>query len=173
MTSYSGRSRLCGILVLLVVFGSWLLPVSSSSAEESPILYLFWGDGCPHCKKEKEFLNELHSRYPALEMRWFEIWKQHEFLKLAEELRKHYNIKTASVPMTFLGEWAIVGYLSDATTGIDLEEQVVKCLKNGCQDALEAFSELPIVQRIREEAADNNPVNWQQFPSETQVKEKD
>jgi hypothetical protein len=75
--------------------------------------------------------------------------------------------------MTFLGDWAAVGYLSEATTGIDIEEQVVRCLENRCQDALEPFSELPVVQRIREEeAADNYPKNWQQLLSKSQVEKQ-
>lgn len=165
MTGRSVRVWQVGCIALLVLCGGWLSPAPLTSAEEAPILYLFWGDGCPHCEKEKKFLEELHGRYPALDMRWFELWKHPEFLKLADDVRKAYNIPTASVPMTFLGEWSTVGYRSDDTTGIEIEERVAACLENGCPDALEQFSEDPIVQRIRSEAAQNSPVNWQHFPT--------
>ena len=171
MTRFCGSFwQLLGI-TMLIVLGGWLAAIQPAHADEPPILYVFWGEGCPHCEKEHEFLEELHARYPELEMRWFEIWEHRDFLQLADKVRKTYNIKTASVPMTFLGEWSTVGYRSDATTGIQIEENVVKCLENGCPDALERVSKEPIAQRIRAEAAENNPVNWQQFPSTAQAQE--
>ena len=145
MTHYSSNFRQPLCITILIILSGLFTAIQPAHAEEPSILYLFWGDGCSHCEKEKIFLEELHSRYPELEMRWFEIWEQRDFLKLADNVRKAYNIKTASVPMTFLGEWSTVGYLSDATTGIEIEEQVVACLENGCPDALERVSEEPIV----------------------------
>ncbi len=158
-------------IAMLAVLGGWCAPIQSAHAENAPILYLFWGDGCPHCEKEQQWLEQLHTRYPELEMRWFEIWNHRDFLKLADAVRKAYNIKTASVPMTFLGDWSTVGYLSDDTTGIEIEEHVLTCFENGCPDALEQFSDDPIVQRIRAEAAENSPVNWKYFPAMAQAQE--
>ena len=171
MTHYSHGfwQPLC--ITMLIILGGLFVAIQPAHAVEPPILYVFWGDGCPHCEKEQKFLEELQARYPELEMRWFEIWTQRDFLKLADNVREAYNIKAASVPMTFLGEWSTVGYLSDATTGIEIEEQVVRCLENGCPDALERVSKEPIVQRIRAEAAENNPINWQHFPSTAQSQE--
>ncbi len=171
MTRYCGSFWQLLRITMLIMLGGMFVAVQPARAEEATILYLFWGDGCPHCEKEQKFLEELHARYPELEMRWFEIWEHRDFLKLADRLRKTYSIKAASVPMTFLGEWSTVGYLSDATTGIEIEEQVVGCLKNGCPDALERASKEPIVQRIRAEAVENKPVDWQQFPSTSQTQE--
>jgi thiol-disulfide isomerase/thioredoxin len=28
-------------------------------------VYFFWGDGCPHCEEEKQFLNEMKKKYPG------------------------------------------------------------------------------------------------------------
>ena len=58
-----------GILVLL----TGLLPVQEAQAVDHPILYLFWGDGCPHCEEEKEFLEIVKQGYPHVEMRLFEV----------------------------------------------------------------------------------------------------
>ena len=99
-------------LGLLVALGASLLILQEAIAAEHPILYFFWGEGCPHCEKEKEFLSRLQEKYPELEMRWFETWKHREFTQLADTMRKAYDIKTSSVPMTFLGDWNHVGFSS-------------------------------------------------------------
>lgn len=163
------------IVWTFILFGVLLFPFSSAEAEVSthPVLYLFWGEGCPHCEAEKEFLEQLHTRYPELEMRWFEIWDHPEFRKLADAMRKAYGIKgPASVPLTFIGEVTMTGYLSEETTGIEIEEQVITCLREGCVDALEKVKFLTIVERIHEEAAQNAPKDWQFFPSVLQTQKQ-
>jgi thiol-disulfide isomerase/thioredoxin len=61
-------------------------------AADHPILYFFWGQGCPHCEKEKEFLTKLPQHYPELEMCWFETWKHPDVTKLADALRQAYQV---------------------------------------------------------------------------------
>lgn len=162
------RSLFLMILSLLLI-GEIAFPSISVIADDHPILYLFWGEGCPHCEKEKDFLPELQAKYPQLEMRWFELWSHREFLKLAEALRKSYNLKgSISVPITILGDVINIGYLSDDTTGLDIEDQVLTCLANGCADALDNVADLPIVKQIRSEATHKTPKKWQLFlPLET------
>lgn len=152
------------IVFSLLLIGEIVVPSPSAIAADHPILYLFWGEGCPHCEKEKAFLKQLHPQYQELEMRWFELWDHPEFLKLAEALRKAYNMRgPVSVPITILGDFVNIGYLSDDTTGIDIEGQVLLCFANGCGDALEKVVDLPIVKQIRREAQQQTPQTWQLF----------
>lgn len=154
--------HLCGALVLTLI----MLACSPVMAADHPILYLFWGEGCPHCEKEQAFLRQLQTRYPNLEMRWFEIWGHRDFLKLAEALRKTYQVKgPVSVPITFIGDFVNVGFQSDETTGIEFEEKVVACQQKACPDTLDKVNDLPIVQRIHAEIASNTPQQWQWFPA--------
>lgn len=160
------------IVALTVLILVALFPLTDAAAAEHPILYLFWGTGCPHCTEEKAFLEQLHERYPELEMRWFEIWDHPEFRELADALSKNYDVKAASVPLTFLGEMAVVGFLSEAITGIQIEKQVVTCLQEGCVDAFDKVDTLPIVEQIRDEASRKEPHNWQLFPSSLKTDEE-
>ncbi|PIE33775.1 hypothetical protein CSA56_09685, partial [candidate division KSB3 bacterium] len=155
----------------ILFMATLMLLVSSGPlyAAETPILYLFWGDGCPHCEKEKEFLQDLRKQYPELEMRWFEVWDHPKFAKLADSLRKAYNIKTASVPMTFLGEWSTVGFRSDDTTGINIMNQLEKCLQDGCQDPLNKLGPQVIVEKIRTQAAEKSADGWESFPASSET----
>jgi hypothetical protein len=46
------------------------------SAHGDKVLYFFYGDGCPHCAKEEKFLDSVISqKYPHLEIKRFEVWK--------------------------------------------------------------------------------------------------
>ncbi|KKT07630.1 MAG: putative membrane protein, partial [Candidatus Nomurabacteria bacterium GW2011_GWB1_43_19] len=54
------------LFVLLVI--SIFLPAQNVLAQDlaaDPInIYFFWGEGCPHCEKEKPFLETLEEKYP-------------------------------------------------------------------------------------------------------------
>ena len=72
-----------GALVFgMTVFGS-LGSFGSVSATDTKVkstdpppveLVLFWGDGCPHCAAEKEFLGGLQDDYPELVITLYEVW---------------------------------------------------------------------------------------------------
>ena len=51
--------------LLLVALVAPLPPAQASETDETvpPPLVLFWGDGCPHCEAEWEFLGGLSARY--------------------------------------------------------------------------------------------------------------
>ena len=53
-------------IVLLVVS---LLLCSNVEAKENVKLYLFYGDGCPHCASEKEFTDYLFNKSLEIEPR--------------------------------------------------------------------------------------------------------
>ena len=78
---YLINSSILAIMLLLSV-----PVVRHAEASDPPILYLFWGEGCPHCEKEKTFLKELHKDYPQLEMRWFEVLEHPEYRKLVDSV---------------------------------------------------------------------------------------
>ena len=149
-----------------ILFGLSLMVLQPALAADHPMLYLFWGKGCPHCEKEKEFLKLLQERYPALEMRWFEVWDHPEFADLGDALRKAYDDKiTAVVPLTFCGDQALVGFISFEETGAQIEALVKGCLQKGCPDPFDKIAEQPAVKKIRAEVAQKKPQGWAWFPA--------
>ncbi len=155
------------LLSLFVVVAMGLLlgsaMVRDAQAADHPILYLFWGDGCPHCKDEEAFLTTLREKYPEMEMRSFEVWNHPEFALLAEAMRKEYKITSASVPMTFIGDWHDVGYSDDETSGAKIEQQIVHCIKNGCIDPITKLGPSQAVWLVLDQAAKKQPLGWQLF----------
>lgn len=97
-------------------------------------IYLFWGEGCPHCSKEKIFLEELENRYPQVKVRDFEVWSNRENRRLLSELGKKLNVNISGVPVTIIGEKSFIGWHDEQSTGLALEEAVKCVLQNGCYD---------------------------------------
>lgn len=154
---------MCSIIILVVIGGGFL---HGAEAAGTPILYLFWGDGCSHCEKEKTFLvKDLQQRYPELEMRFFETWKHPEFKQLVQVIRQAYKIKRASVPLTLIGDWSTIGFGSPETTGMKIEEQVRTCLQEGCIDAIDKLGPYRVVAKIKDEAAGKKPIGWELYPA--------
>lgn len=154
------------ITLAAVLLSGFSLMQDVQAAEQKPVLYLFWGEGCPHCEDEKTFLLDLQQQYPELEMRWFEVWKHPEFAQLASLVSKAYEVKGASVPMTFLGEWTVTGFRSPETTGEQIRRQLETCLQEGCIDVLDKLGPHQLVLKIQQEAAENDPQGWEYFPAE-------
>ena len=107
--------------------------VKQNFTKSNAFVYFFWGEGCPHCAKEKIFLEKLKEKYPEVKIEMFEIYYNKENAKFFVELSKAYGINAMGVPTTFIGEFdPIIGYNSDETTGVDIEEKIKYCLEKGC-----------------------------------------
>lgn len=157
------------ILLLVIVILSGFL--SQSEAANTPVLYFFWGDGCPHCEKEKEFLHELQQRYPQLDMRWFETWNHLELKEFAGAIRKAYAVERASVPLTILGDWTMIGFGSPEDSGVQIEDQVLQCFVNGCIDAIDKLGPHRLAAKVKADIASGKPGGWEWFPASQTKKE--
>ncbi len=111
-------------LILTAIF--LLLGLASpTQAKENPILIqFFWAIGCPHCAKEEVFLKSLESKYPQLEIKDYEITANRQNLLLLQETGKKLKADVSGVPFTVVGNQYFSGYLSDKTTGKDIEAAI-------------------------------------------------
>ena len=60
-------------LVLFTILITFLI-IPNVNAKEKVNLYLFWGDGCPHCAAEEELLTDLENEYENLSVTKYEVW---------------------------------------------------------------------------------------------------
>ncbi|MBI4928760.1 MAG: thioredoxin family protein [Anaerolineae bacterium] len=119
---------------LLLLAVALLASFSVVSAQgQKVVLYFFWGDGCPHCAEAKPFLAQLEQRYPALEIRAFEVWYDDDNLDLWKKMASAKNFEPRGVPSFFIGDRYFEGY-SDSI-GEQLEDAIKLCLANSCPDA--------------------------------------
>jgi len=71
--------KLAKIFLALLFFFSVVRVVRPAAAETEQVnVYFFWGVDCPHCEKEKPFLEELKAKYPGVQVHDFEVWENRE-----------------------------------------------------------------------------------------------
>ena len=73
-------------------------------------MYFFYGEGCPHCAKEKEFLNEMEVKYPNLEIKRYEVYNNSENKDLMNTYKQKFNVTGMGVPFTVVGDSYVYGY---------------------------------------------------------------
>jgi len=100
------------------------IPLSKTLAGQKTTIYFFWGQECPHCAKEKIFLEKLGEKYPELEIKSFEIYSNALSLELFRQTAQAYNIPVQGIPTTFIGEQVVTGFDNDETTGRKIENLI-------------------------------------------------
>ncbi len=104
------------------------------SAEDGKVnLYFFWSKSCPHCAKEKAFIETISPKYPNLIVHDYEV-SLSENTSLLQKIGEELKVETGGVPITIIGNSHFVGYLDDATTGKTLIELVEETAKKGDPD---------------------------------------
>jgi len=103
-------------------------------------IYFFWGRGCPHCSKEKIFLEKLRQKYPTLVIKDYEVWYNRENASFFARILRTSDIKTVSVPSTVIDGKIFIGFTERIGKGI--EDSVIYCIKQGCTDASEIINKI-------------------------------
>ncbi len=128
------------IILLLIIFGcGFFCSQNIVFAAPETVVHFFYGTTCPHCKKMGEFLNKLQEENSNFQIYGYEVYgnKQNADL-LLKIFGSRADEMGVTVPVIVIGEKAIVGYLSDDTTGKQIETAINKCVDEGCADVLRA-----------------------------------
>ncbi len=138
--------RLSRVWIYLLLVGvAWLVggmffnagkPVQANApvpAGEKVVIYLFWGDGCPHCAAEKPVLEAMVKANSNIELQSYEVWYNAENQTKLKKMADFYDFEVTGVPVTFIGEKYWIGYSDDL--GSEIKKEVDACLTNGCIDA--------------------------------------
>ena len=117
------------VIKLLILAFFFLLPFNVFGLEEEKVkLYLFYGDGCPHCAEEKVFLDSIDDKYPNLEIIKYEVWYNDENSKLLGKVQDKLHIARNGVPTTVIGEEVMVGF--NYANGAKIERAINYYLEN-------------------------------------------
>lgn len=118
-------------LFFLILF----LPNFFSAEELKPVtLTIFYGNGCPHCESEMEFLDKISADYPNLTVRKLEVWYDSNNAKLLSKIAENLGIRNSGVPLTVIGKENVVGYFSDEITGQRIKGMIAQCSLESCED---------------------------------------
>lgn len=123
------------ILKYLIVFAVFLLlPVSAKADEKVINIHLFYGNGCPHCAAEEEFLSDYLKDRTDVKLYKYEIWYDSHNQELLSKVQKEMGTTNKNgVPFTVIGKKTIVGY-ADGVTDEQIKDAINYYLNNDYRD---------------------------------------
>lgn len=123
------------ILKFLIVFAVFLLlPVSTKADEKVINIHLFYGNGCPHCAAEEEFLSDYLKDRTDVKLYKYEIWYDSHNQELLSKVQKEMGTTNKNgVPFTVIGKKTIVGY-ADGVTDEQIKDAINYYLNNDYRD---------------------------------------
>jgi len=134
----------------------WIIPVfilclvSAGFASAAPAavqIDFFYSATCPHCAAEEEFLNNLQIKYPAIEIKSYEVTGSTDNQALLKDFYQKYNVperERGFVPATFTPTRYFVGF--NEQVGQDIESCLVACLAGG--EATSPKFKIPLLGEI-------------------------
>ncbi len=105
--------RYIKIFLLTILF--FVFPLSVNAQERIVNIHLFYGDGCPHCAAEEEFLVEYLKDKPNVKLYTYEVWGSTKNQRLMTEVQKQMGNSGSGVPYTIIGKRTIIGYADGIT----------------------------------------------------------
>ena len=123
------------ILMFFIVFAVFLLlPVSAKADEKVINIHLFYGNGCPHCAAEEEFLSDYLKDRTDVKLYKYEIWYDSHNQELLSKVQKEMGTTNKNgVPFTVIGKKTIVGY-ADGVTDEQIKDAINYYLNNDYRD---------------------------------------
>lgn len=119
----------------------------ATTAPQKINIILFWGDGCPHCEKEWEFLNSIKSRYPEIVIRDFEVWNNRQNAIAFQQFADSIGMKQRAVPVTIIANTVYNGFSEQAK--LQMESKIAQLSKEARSGA-KPGSQSPLSQTPRE-----------------------
>ena len=123
------------IILVLFIMTLILTPNMNVNAEEKLNLYLFFGEGCPHCAMEKEYLKELKKEYKELNVIKYEVWYNEENSSFLKQIANETNKSLTGVPVTIIGQTIITGFKE--STEQQIKRAIDYYLENDHQDIVQ------------------------------------
>ena len=94
-----------------------------AETEETPSkvnVYLFRGEGCPHCEEMLEFFDSIEEEFGQYyTMNTYEVWYNQDNADLMEEVADTLGVKVTGVPFLVIGDQTWNGYASSYDAEIE------------------------------------------------------
>lgn len=103
-------------------------------SEDKVNIYLFWGNGCPHCEKELEFLESIQEEYGFyFKLNKFEVWYDEDNEELLNKFSKLMNDNVSGVPYTIIGNKSFSGF-NDNT-----KDEIITAIKEQYNNSYDVY----------------------------------
>lgn len=144
-------------LIFIIISIIFISTNVNAKETDNLTLYVFKGDGCPHCKAEMDYLDTIKDKYTNLEIKEYEVWYDDDNASLLTKVESYFNIKRSGVPTTIIGNTVIQGYQNESSTGKKIERAINFYEENDYKD---------IVKEIKDGTATKNPKKPDKFQEE-------
>ena len=102
-------------IVSLVLFGLLFLPIITFAKTDKVDLYLFYGDGCPHCAQLENFLITYNEMNNDIVIHKYEVWYDEDSQEKLKKVQELMDNKSNGVPYLVIGNNVILGYMEEST----------------------------------------------------------
>ena len=141
-------------LFYVIVFMFLFIPFGVN-ANENVNIYLFYGDGCPHCAALEEYLNNEYSSDKNVMVYKYEVWNNKENQELWKKVENITGEEAKGVPYFVIGEEVYQGYSAGSTWEKKVDRAIKKAKKNDYNDNVGIT--LGVVEgKIKESKQDSN-----------------
>ena len=103
--------RITYILLFLVLF----IPCIIFGSEKDLNIYLFYGDGCPHCAEEEEWFKTYLDKNKNIKIHRYEVWYNKDNQEKYSKVHEILNDKSNGIPYLIIGETVISGFDKELT----------------------------------------------------------
>lgn len=113
--------------LLIVMIFTLILPVCVFAADDNKSkttdnkvnVYLFRGDGCPHCQEAEEFFDSIKDEYnDKFNLVDYEVWYNEDNSKLMQKVADYLGQDISGVPYILVGKKTWSGYSSEESEEI-------------------------------------------------------
>ncbi len=113
-------------------FVLFLLPFAVKAEEVN--IYLFYGDGCPHCAALEEYLNKEYKNDKDLNIYKYEVWFNKDNQKLWKKVQDITGKEAKGVPYFIIGDKLFQGYNETSSWEETVDEAIKDVKTNGYID---------------------------------------
>ena len=101
-------------------------------SSNKPNIYIFWGDGCPHCKALAKFISKLPAETKnKVNIYSFEVWGDKDNKTFMKNFGKFLDQDVRGVPFMVIGDKIFDGYSSgDTKTDQQILDAINTIIKN-------------------------------------------
>lgn len=96
-------------LFLFIALLAFSTHAFSTEDKAKVVMDVFWGETCPLCIEQQPFLSELESRYPQLQIRQYEVFRNRSNLRLFALTAYKHGIEAEAVPTIFIAGNVFIG----------------------------------------------------------------
>ena len=118
--------------VFLFAFILLLLPFSVSAKEVN--IYIFYGDGCPHCAALEKYIEKEYKHDEDVKTYKYEVWFDKENQEIWENVQKETGKIAKGVPYFIIGDQVLQGYNDTSSWEETVDESIENAKINGYID---------------------------------------